>query len=121
MVLAAAPCFLRGPLPTLCPHQGAHAVRRLVVRLLAVPQDPHPLLAPSATICATFGGTGEGEDVAGASTGWQGRGEGALLVPPSPSFLGLVQQEGWRCRCRGASWPACCCPRCGEVEQELWR
>lgn len=39
-----------------------------------------------------------------------GRGEvGALLVPPSPSFLWLVQQrqEGWKCQHRRASWPAC--------------
>lgn len=63
------------------------------MRLLAVPQDPHPLLAPSATICATFGGTGEGEDVAGASTGWQGRGGGSA-GPPQPLVPGVGAPGG---------------------------
>lgn len=86
--------FSEDPCPLCAPIRVPVRVRRLAVRLLAVPQDPHPLLAPSATFCATFGGTGQGEDVAGASTGWQGRGGGSAGPPPAPRSRGWCSRRG---------------------------
>lgn len=94
-------------------------VRRLAVRLLAVPRALHPQLAPSATVCAAFGGTGEGDDVAGASAGWQGRGGGSA-GPPQP-FVPVVGAA----ETGGVEMPApegiLASLRRGELEQELWQ